>query len=152
MHNKYNRGEIYEITINGGKEIRKCVIVSAPERENDFMQSIVMLGDKENPYTVPVVCGDMMDAKCDLVSYATADRLLGYVRTVTDAEMAAIDSAIVLALGIELEPAKEVSVAECVAELQQFECDGACEEVIRLRTEAELYKKMYETLLDKLVG
>lgn len=100
---EYRRGEICEIIKKNkyGEEYFNAIVVSSEERINDNMISIVALSDTIHENSVPIVCGEMMYAKCGLVSYAHVDRFRRYIRTATEKEMKEIDEKISFALGIE---------------------------------------------------
>ena len=96
------RGEIYEY-IDAKGQNKSALVLSSNDREEDWMISIVMLYEEGKArWSVPVVCGQMMYARCNMVSYCHKDRLGNYIRTATDEEMEAVDAMIANALGLSL--------------------------------------------------
>lgn len=151
----FKRGEIFEITMNNSDEKRKALVVSADFRSNRAWQSIVILKDEQiHEDWVPVVCYGMMYADCSMVSYAESNRLFRYIRTATEDEMAAVDAAIAEQLGLKLENKAE-SVPELIQSIhkepvQVFKDNS--EELAAVQKEAEIYKNLYNQLLEKLIG
>lgn len=149
------RGEIFEVRMNNSDEVRKALVVSADFRTGRTFQSVVFLCDEQNQEDwVPIVCRGMMYADCSKVSFVDSNRLYSYIRTATENEMAAVDEAIAENLGLKLE-----NKAECVPELiqsihkepvQVFKDNS--EELAAVQKEAEIYKNLYNQLLEKLIG
>ena len=149
------RGEIFEVRMNNSDEIRKALVVSADFRSNRTWQSVLILMEEQKQEDwVPVMCRGMMYADCSKLSYIDANRLYSYIRTATEDEMEAVDAMIAEYLGLKLE-----NKAECVPELiqsihkepvQVFKDNS--EELAAVQKEAEIYKNLYNQLLEKLIG
>lgn len=149
------RGEIFEVTMNNSDEIRKALVVSADFRTGRTWQSVLILMNEQHQEDwVPVVCQGMMYADCSKVSYMDSNRLFRYIRTATEAEMAAVDEAIAEQLGLKLEnKAERVSkpVLSMNKDSVQVFKDNS-EELAAVQKEAEIYKNLYNQLLEKLIG
>lgn len=149
------RGEIFEVRMINSDEIRKALVVSADFRTGRTWQSVLILMDEQKQEDwVPVVCRGMMYADCSKLSYIDSNRLYSYIRTATEDEMAAVDEAIAEQLGLKLE-----NKAECVPKpvllmnkdsVQVFKDNS--EELAAVQKEAEIYKNLYNQLLEKLIG
>ena len=72
-----------------------------------------------------------------------------YIRTCTEAEMAAVDKALMIQLGIDLPQITDVPTEE---RINQQEVDELGKEVIRLKARLEMYKEQNEMLFERLVG
>ena len=152
---KCKRGEIFEVKMNNSDEIRKALVVSADFRSNRTWQSVLILMEEQKQEDwVPVMCQGMMYADCSKLSYIDSNRLYSYIRTATEDEMAAVDAMIAEYLGLKLE-----NKTECVPELiqsvhkepvQVFKDNS--EELAAVQKEAEIYKNLYNQLLERLIG
>jgi len=153
---EYNRGEIYEYEMNNGMGIKKALIVSANFRNGYGYLNIIVLTDEEkrDAYTVPIVCSGMMYADCAMVSFGRKHQLGNYIRTATDAEMKQIDEGIAKCLGIE-QKTVEVPVEKIVEVPAQYPAEThlkTAEMLAKAKTEAGIYKDLYEQLLAKMIG
>lgn len=137
---KCYRGDIFYIYDSGyivgseQKSGRPGVIVS-----NDLANkhspnvSVVYLTSQEKkplPTHVDVICKVPSIAMCECITTVSKDRLSTFVKSCSDSEMKNIDKAICIALGLTV-PAEEPTAAE---------------------VERNLYKNLYEQLLDRLTG
>lgn len=154
---EFNRGEIFEIETNGS-ENRKALILSANFRKNNRFQSIIVLTDEpKTEDAVPIVCEGMMYADCDKVSFTTENRIINYIRTAWEDEMAKIDEGIAKYLGIEQEKivvekrSEPVEQQEWVIPHEQM-VKITVEEFVKAQTEAETYKDLYNQLLSKVLS
>lgn len=145
---EYKRGDIFEYEMQNGKGIKNALIVSANFRLNNGYLSIIVLTDeeKDEAYSVPIVCGGMMYADCGMVSFGMKNRIGNYIRTATDAEMKQIDEGIAKCLGIEQ---KEV---EKVVKVPVQDSKNTSEELVTAKAEAKIFKDLYEKLLAKVMG
>ena len=84
-------------------------------------------------------------ALCECVTNVSQDRLVEYIRSCSHEEMEAIDKALIVALGLNeyigAEPSYEP--VPVVA--------GNNEGVIKLTTERDLYKHLYEQMFERMV-
>ena len=169
------RGDIYmvEKSPTTGCEIqagRPAVIVSN-NTGNHFSQTVEVVylttaHKKPLPTHVDVLCKVPSTALCESVSTVSKERLGEYIRTCTDAEMKQIDDALRISLaldnatdaadgGAEVEKLKML-LDDAVRkndmlrdELQVMESNP---ELLKVQTERDLYKTLYEQMLDKMIG
>lgn len=97
------------------------------------------------PTHVPVKCKARSTALCEGIYTISKERLGEYIRTASDFEMQKIDKALLVSLGIsQTAPENELAVP--------IEQTNNTEEIVKLTTERDLFKSMYENLLDKVVS
>ena len=141
------RGDIFYIAKHGytqpqGSEQeagRPAVIVSNNEA-NKYSRSVsvVYLTTQEKkplPTHCEVVARTKSTALCEGVTTISKDRLLDYVKSCTEEEMAKIDECLMVALGIDTQ--NEVDVYEENANEMKFELEAAYKEAERLKHECE---------------
>lgn len=153
----FKRGEIFEYEMRDRGDVKMALVVSADFRASDRYISVIVLN--ENPVgevTVPIVCRGKMYADCGMVSFAHTDRILEFVRKATDEEMAQIDAGIMECLGLNDISIPTVSVAEAMKPMLVKEAEPKVEifseELATAKAEANVYKDLYEKLLDKMLG
>ena len=91
---------------------------------------------KPMPTHVNVFCKASSTALCETIYTITKDRLGDYIRTCTEAEMNRIDKAMLCSLGISLPSPSEETISDSTP----------------IAVERNLYKKLYEQLLSKVVS
>ena len=96
-------------------------------------------------------------ALCEQVNSIFVDRFGDYIGTCTEYEMMMIDAALAISLGLEFDaPKKEKVVApkvENVADsVLKTELHERENDIVRLTTERDTYKGLYESMLDRLVA
>lgn len=120
---------------------RPGIVVSCNElNENSPSVEVVYLTTKDKkpmPTHVSILCKINSTALCETIYTVSKDRLGDYVRTCTDEEMAAIDKGMLCSLGITA-PSVEVEREEEPVETPVI-------------VERNLYKTLYEDLLNKVV-
>ena len=144
---EYNRGDIWFVT--GAKSVvgsepagtRPAVIVSN-DKGNKFSPNVevVFLTSKDKkpmPTHVPILCKVMSTAMCENVQTVSKERLEDFIRSCNAKEMKAIDTALLCSFGLTA-PAAEPVPAPIV------------EEKSETTVELNVYKKLYEQLLDRL--
>ena len=104
---------------------------------------------KSLPTHVEIMCKIKSIALCECVNTVSKDRLGEYVRTCTDSEMAAVDKALIIQLGLDLQQNTDVHVVDCTHD--QY-VDELGKEVIRLQAKLEMYKEQNEMLFERLIG
>jgi len=152
---EFKRGEIFEYEQLGRGEIRKALIVSADFRSKDrYLNAILLTEEPKGNINVPIVCEGMMYADCGMVSFVSNDRLDNFIRRATDAEMQEIEKDIAKCLGIELKMHSDELLVESTPLLpaQESTVEFFSEELAELKTEAKIYKNLYENLLAKVMG
>lgn len=151
MELEFNRGEIFEYEEVNRNTFRKALIISADFRAGERSQSVILLAEEpKGEINVPIVCEGMMYADCGRVSFAMADRIGRFIRKATAEEMAQIDEGVAKCLGI-----KQKTVEVPVQVSAQYPSEThlkSAEMLARARTEAGIYKNLYEQLLEKVMG
>lgn len=180
----FYRGEIFFVTRNGNttgseQEVgRPAVIVSNNiGNENSRIVQVVYLTSQPKaplPTHVPVMCKVPSIALCEQITTVYQDRLSDYIRTCTDAEMEAIDRALMVSLGIDdkandgnevksLKDECNVLIKKCSdleRENQTLELTindfrnqpASASDMVKIETERDLYKNLYEQLFDRVIG
>lgn len=153
------RGDIFYVKKSDGyigseqEEGRPAIIVSNNAcNEHSGNVTVVYLTTKEKkwlPTHVSVWCIQRSTALCECVNTISKERLGAYIRTCTEYEMASVDKALMIQLGMDLPQATDVPVVERTLE-QAF--DELGKEVIRLKAKLETYKEQNEMLFERLVG
>lgn len=167
---EYKRGEIFKYKI--GYDYKPALVVSADYRANDNILNIIVLTDEEKRDSVQIVCNGIKYADCSFISYGYAGSFGSFIRKATDAEMEAIDAGITKSLGLEMQVVElpTASVAEVIAPLMEEQVEvpwvkiakDELEELIKgqldslegiasAKTEASIYKNLYEQLLAKVM-
>lgn len=145
----YLRGDIWFVT--GAKSVvgsepagsRPAVIVSN-NKGNKFSPNVevVFLTTKDKkplPTHVPVLCKVPSTAMCENVQTVSKERLEDFIRSCSDTEMKAIDTALLCSFGIMAPAAEPVTAPVPVAERNDS-----------TDVELRVYKTLYEQLLDRL--
>lgn len=182
------KGDIFYIQNNGrvtGSEQysdRPAVVVSNNTgNEHSGVVEIVYLTSqpkKDLPTHTKVLCNVPSTALCEQIYTVSKERLGSYIRTCTEKEIAAIDDALKISLGLngsdetqndseEVEKLKN-QLKEAGAKIKEqkkeitdlrtiFEESPASEAetneyIIRLETERDLYKQQYEALFERLIN
>lgn len=146
MNNAVKRGDIFYIahskcyaTDPSNAAGRPAVIVSSDKlNEHADVVEVVYLTTKEKrlmPTHAEVLCRVPSIALCETIYTVNKDKLGDYVRTCTDKEMDAINTGILCSLGISA-PTVEVEREEAAD--------------TPVAVERNLYKTLYENLLDKM--
>lgn len=145
------RGDIFYIAnskcyaTNPSVEAGRPGIVVSCDELNEHSPSVEVVylttKDKKPMAThVPILCKINSTALCETIYTVSKDRLGDYVRTCSDKEMAEIDKGMLLSLGI----------ATTYIEREVEEADT--QDSSALAVERNLYKNLYEQLLDKLTA
>lgn len=168
MANVY-RGDIFyvenRVNLNPvGSEMwsgRPAVIVSddAHNIDSDTV-TVVYLTTKEkqqSPVHVPVHTTCHSTALCEQITCVDASRLGKYICHATDEEMAAIDRALVDLLGLPTVPAANDEPVEEKHEESKVTPElaaaiGKLNDRWAVEVERDLYKRMYEQLLERIFG
>jgi mRNA-degrading endonuclease toxin of MazEF toxin-antitoxin module len=132
----FKRGYIYDYEVKPG-DVRPALVVSADYRANDSIINVIVLGSfVEEGNFVDV---DGYSANCHSVSFAWASRMGECIGKATEAEMRNIDREVAKSLGIELST-------------PQQEAHTSSAELIEAKTEARIYRELYERLQGILAG
>lgn len=145
------RGDIFYIAnskcyaTNSSVEAGRPGIVVSCDELNEHSPSVEVVylttKDKKPMAThVPILCKINSTALCETIYTVSKDRLGDYVRTCSDKEMAEIDKGMLHSLGI----------ATTYIEREVEEADT--QDSSALAVERNLYKNLYEQLLDKFTA
>lgn len=173
------RGDIWYVEKGGytGHEYgggRPAVVVSN-NKCNQFSECIEVVyltsqKKSELPTHVDVVCQIASTALCEQVYTVSKDRLGNFFRQCTKAEMQKIDDALKISLGLDKETlsSSEKTASECAIDSRIKELEmkikeqvitidaletshrRASADAIKVLTERDLYKSLYESLLEKV--
>lgn len=102
---------------------------------------------RDMPTHVDVFCKTPSTALCETIHTVEKDRIGTYVRTVSDEEMEGIERGLRRSLGMNV-PVTSVTDAEPNNDMEL----ASMHKNIQLTAERDMYKKLYEDLLSKVVG
>lgn len=161
------RGDVFYIThaknFNNGITLdttgRPAVIVSADElnKNSDYLEVVYLTTQPKKPMPThtSVYCKNDSTALCETIHTVEKGRLGNYVRTVTDEEMDGIEHGLNWSLGLYKEPElKSVSddFEPGLVKLAKMDTDfEQVQKSIQLSAERDMYKKLYEDLLAKVI-
>lgn len=91
-------------------------------------------------------------ALCEQVTSVSLERIGDYVSHCTDQEMQMIDAALAISLDIDCEPQVKVVEKAVPVEVSAPSASESSEEVIRLQTERDMYKSLYEQMFERLLA
>jgi mRNA interferase MazF len=103
------------------------------------------------PTHVDIVCRQKSTALCEQITTVSKDRIGDFIKSCTMSEMQRIDEALMKSLGIvsdpgcyESEPQRKIPIG--------FHSEEKPTSSDSVTVERDLYKKLYEQLLDKITG
>ena len=102
---------------------------------------------RDMPTHVDVFCKTPSTALCETIHTVEKDRIGTYVRTVSDEEMEGIERGLRRSLGMNV-PVTSVNDAEPNNDMGL----ASMQKEIQLTAEIDMFKKLYEDLLSKVVG
>ncbi len=151
---EYRRGDIYYIEAGGvcvgseQKPGRPGVIVSNDlgnkHSSNVEVVFLTSQSKKELPTHVSVIYKVPSTALCENIQTVSKERLGTFIRACSDNEMREIDNALLCSLGI--------TIPEVERELEEsYNFPPSTEQISVAEIERNLYKSLYEQLLDKMV-
>lgn len=172
----FRKGEIFEIDING--EIKSALVVSSNERAYDrWLNIIILIDERKGKDTVRIICKGQMYADCGRIQFMPSERLGNFIKSITDDELNDLNDALAKSLGLNVcnhcdreddsveierlsanlqDAYKDItSITEENEELRKklaFKQDNYSESAIKLGVERDLYKNLYEQLLEKMTG
>lgn len=108
---------------------------------------------RDMPTHVDVFCKTPSTALCETIHTVEKDRIGTYVRTVSNEEMEEIERGLRSSLGMGTDTVSTVSInaPEPSAPIKDIEL-ASMQENIQLTAERDMFKKLYEDLLSKVVG
>lgn len=102
---------------------------------------------RDMPTHVDVFCKTPSTALCETIHTVEKDRIGTYVRTVSDEEMEGIEHGLRRSLGMNV-PVASVNETKSNNDMEL----ASMQKGIQLTAERDMYKKLYEDLLAKVVG
>lgn len=128
-----------------GREQSRPAIIVSYDTGNLFSSAVevVYLTSQEKkplPTHCTVLCRTPSTALCEQITTVTKDRLGDFIRTCTDREMKAVDECIKVSLGLSDSPVH--TPAAPVANT----------DTVQLTVERDLYKRLYEQMIEKVIG
>ncbi len=102
---------------------------------------------RDMPTHADVFCKSPSTALCETIHTVEKDRIGTYVRTVSDEEMKGIERGLRRSLGMNV-PVTSVNEAEPNNDMEL----ASMQKEIQLTAERDMFKKLYEDLLSKVVG
>ena len=159
--NKMKQGEIWEIHMSNGT-YRNAIVLAA----HDDIAQIVQLGDASNSHSIEVNCQGIMYTDPRRVQYTYNDTFTNYIRTLKSEEFEQIMNAVADYLGLSAQTAEEavepVNYQEDFNDkvrksAVEFTANGLTfnpiesDELIRAKTERDVYKGLYEKLLESVM-
>lgn len=177
----YNRGDIFYIsggkTYAGfGRQVeagRPAIIVSDDglNEHSDYVEVVYLTTQQKRPLPThcQIVCKQLSTALCETIYTINKDRIGDYVKTCTAEEMARVNECLLNSIGldymsdfsepvpderatVEFEKMKdelEMWKAKCNEQAHYIEGRNSVDSAVVI--ERDLYKKLYEQLLDKAV-
>lgn len=108
---------------------------------------------RDMPTHVDVFCKTPSTALCETIHTVEKDRIGTYVRTVSNEEMEGIERGLRRSLGMGTDTVSTVSInaPEPSTPIKDMEL-ASMQENIQLTAERDMYKKLYENLLEKVIG
>lgn len=140
---KFKRGCIYDYEVKDGV-FRPTLIISCDDRAGDDKLTAIVLGDERKNEEEIGVAGYYADAR--MVSFVYASRFGGYICRAAADEMRDLDADIMYALGLEREEEEEQAIT-AAPEPRNFAV-----ELAEAKTEARIYRELYERLSGILAG
>lgn len=107
------------------------VVYLTTQPKTDLPTHVVIRSAKKNSIAI-----------CEQVTSVCVDRFGDYIGTCTDLEMQQIDIALAISLGIDCECSGFVEMHETASN----------DALVRLETERDVYKKLYEQMLERTVN
>lgn len=176
---KYKRGDIYRIESASGsvgnemRAGRPGVIVSndTGNRHSNIVEVVFLTAREKTPLPTHtnVKAFQMSTALCEQITTVSKMRIGDFIRVCTDAEMKAIDECLRVSLGIESEENKNddehiEKIKKLEEDLKKYKHENADlrekafftqnvnDDIIKLSTERDLYKSLYDGLINRMVG
>lgn len=107
---------------------------------------------RDMPTHVDVFCKTPSTALCETIHTVEKDRIGTYVRTVSNEEMEEIERGLINSLGMSMnEPKETINDSEATTTIKNSEL-LSMQKNIQLTAERDMFKKLYEDLLSKVVG
>ena len=152
-----NKGEVWEVV--SGQSTRLAVILQCFD---DYAATIMLQDYEPKENSVKVIARGIMYADTGRLGYVFHDKIENYVRSLTAEEMADLQEGVVKALSLgdvaskqeieEIEESLLMPYTGCLEEGITEAMAEVREDLAAARKEAEIYKGLYETLLQRALG
>lgn len=171
----FKRGDIYYIEYgktmlenNGAEKQARPAIIVSNNKNNTYSSVVEVVYLTTQPKNdLPTHCdiyssGKKATALCEQIHSISVERIGTFIGECTEQEMSMIDIALAISLGLSFketdraEPTEPVpdenNDAEAVREATKLsEGERLSAELLKTETERDLYKTMYEQVLDRLI-
>ena len=147
-----HRGDIYHVmpldTGTGSEQRadRPAVIVSNElnNRYSPNVEIVFLTSQKKKslPTHVPVMCYVPSTALCENILTISKERLGTFIKSCTKTEFENIDNALLVSLGIDIISSADKEESQRVSSSERTSAE----------VKRDLYKRLYEQILDKLMG
>ena len=153
-----HRGEIYYIEnnlarITTGSEYnggRPGIVVSNELcNEHSEVVEVVYLTTQDKkplPTRVKIMASVPSTALCEQIHSVDKSRIRDHIRDCTEEELKEIDKALLISLGLDVTKTEEEKPLTIPVPAENMV------DLLKLETERNIYKNMYESLLDKVTG
>lgn len=154
----YKRGEIFYIERAGDsygseQQAGRPAIVVSNDKNNEYSSTLEVVYLTTQPKTELPTHIDIRSTKknsialCEQIHTVSVQRVGDFVGNCSEYEMQMIDAALLISLGIDFEKQQEESKQEAVKPETSKESGDV---VVRLTTERDIYKTLYEQMLERV--
>ena len=157
MNGAIAKGEVWEVAI--GESTRRVAVIQCFE---DYAATIMLQDYEPKENGVKVIAHGIMYADTGRLGYVFYDNFTNYVRSLTEKEVADLQEGIVQALNLgvvaskpEIEEIEENLLMPLTGVLEAGITEAmaaAREDLAAARKEAEIYKGLYEAMLQRALG
>lgn len=154
----YKRGEIFYIERAGDsygseQQAGRPAIVVSNDKNNEYSSTLEVVYLTTQPKTELPTHIDIRSTKknsialCEQIHTVSVQRVGDFVGNCSEYEMQMIDAALLISLGIDFEKQQEESKQEAVKPETSKESGDV---VVRLTAERDIYKALYEQMLERV--
>lgn len=154
----YKRGEIFYIERAGDsygseQQAGRPAIVVSNDKNNEYSSTLEVVYLTTQPKTELPTHIDIRSTKknsialCEQVHTVSVQRVGDFVGNCSEYELQMIDAALLISLGIDFEKQQEESKQEVV---KPETSKGSGDVVVRLTAERDIYKTLYEQMLERV--
>lgn len=159
----YKRGDIYYVersqfsqTVGSEQFSGRPAIIVSNDKNNEYSSTLEVVYLTTQPKTdLPThvnirSSSRVSTALCEQVTSVSVDRIGDYYGTCSEEEMNRIDTALSISLDIDCQSSNGQANDD---EYESSECDDDIdyEELIKVTTERNLYKQLYEEMVERMV-
>lgn len=154
----YRRGEIFYIervgeSYGSEQQAGRPAIIVSNDKNNEYSSTLEVVYLTTQPKTELPTHIDIRSAKkssialCEQVHTVSTQRVGDFIATCSEYEMQMIDAALLISLGIDFEKQQKETKQEVVKPETSKESGDV---VVRLTTERDIYKSLYEQILERV--